>query len=352
MIQRTLLYIFIFLTSSVYAKAENLECVSIQNKTGSIKMTAINYGARIPALIVNGTDIVLGFDTLQHYIEHRQNFGAVVGRYIGRILGGNLVIDGKHYKLQTGSNGDCSHGGTPSFSQRFFNIENHTDSSVVMRYISPDGENGFPGELNLAVTYTLTDNALRIDYAATTTKPTVLNPSNHTFFNLSGNLSKNILDEELWIDADSIALYNDKKRVTGELGDVTNTPFDFRTQKKIGKHINEENVQLHVTKGYDHCYQLKNKGSLETPVARLHDSSTGITMEVYTTEPAMQIYTANGHNGTIKGKNGQSYPKQNAICFETMHFPDSPNKPHWPSTLLKPGETFRSTTIFRFPSAE
>lgn len=352
MIQRTLLYIALFLASSIYAKAANMECVSIQNHSGSIKMTAINYGARIPTLIVNGTDIVLGFDTLQHYIEHRQNFGAVVGRYIGRILGGNLVIDGKQHKLQTGNNGDCSHGGTPSFSQRFFNIENHTDSSVVMRYISPDGENGFPGELDMMVTYTLAGNALRIDYAATTTKPTVLNPSNHTFFNLSGNLSKNILDEELWIDADSIALYNDKKRVTGELGDVTNTPFDFRKPKKIGKHINAENAQLYVTKGYDHCYQLKNKGSLDTPVARLHDSSTGITMEVYTTEPAMQIYTANGHNGTIKGKKGLPYPKQNAICFETMHFPDSPNKPHWPSTLLRPGETFRSTTIFRFPDAE
>lgn len=346
----TLLYISIFIISIFDVKAEEIKSINLHNKAGNIKMTAINYGARIPVLEVNGTDIVLGFDTLQHYIDYRQNFGAVVGRYIGRILGGKLTIDGKEYNLQTGSNGDCSHGGTPSFSQRFFSIESNNDTSVVMRYVSPDGENGFPGELNLSVTYTLTDEALRIDYEANTTHATVLNPSNHTFFNLSGNLSNDILEEVLWIDSDSIALYNDKKRVTGELGDVTDTPFDFRQPKPIGRDINEENTQLYVTKGYDHCYQLKNNGLLTKPVARLYDKSTDIIMEVYTTEPAMQIYTANGHNGTIKGKEGKPYRRRNAICFETMHFPDSPNKPHWPSTLLRPGETFRSTTIFRFPN--
>lgn len=344
---KRLLTLFSFLCVTLcLIKAEEMKSISLRN--GKMEMTVISYGARIQSLKYRGTDVVLGFDTLSHYRDIKQNFGAVVGRYIGRILSGHLNIDGKEYQLQTGSNGDCSHGGTPSFSQRQWNIVRSDRKSMTLRYVSPDGENGFPGELTLDVTYTLLRDALKIDYTATTTKPTALNPSNHSFFNLTGDLGKDILDETLWMDADSIALYDSNKRVTGVMDCVEGSPFDFRVPTAIGKRIDTENDQLKVTGGYDHCYRLRNDGDISKPVARLTDNNTGLYMEVYTTEPAVQIYTANGHRGNIIGKDGKAYVRRNAICFETMHLPDSPNKPQWPSTILRPGETFHSTTIYRF----
>jgi len=332
------------------AQEDSFLLYAVRDTTTGFEMAVTNYGARLQRLVLpTGQDVVLGFDTLSHYQRFKQNFGAVVGRYIGRILSGHLVLDGVAYQLPVGSNGDTSHGGTPSFSQRFWSIEPTDDPKALkMRYVSPDGENGFPGELSLDVTYSLQSDGLRIDYEATTTKTTVLNPSNHSFFNLTGDLSQDILSEELWIDSDSMALYNPEKRVTGEMGAVSATPFDFTTPCAIGDRIDVENEQMAVTKGYDHCYQLKNKADLVHAVARLTDATSGVSMTVYTTEPAMQIYTANGHKGDLTGKDGKPYPRRNAICFETMHYPDSPNKPHWPSTELRPGETFRSTTIFRF----
>lgn len=329
-------------------------------RNGQMTMAATNWGARIQSLKVDGTDVVLGFDTLEHYQDIKQNFGAVVGRYIGRIIGGTYVLDGDTAHLQLQASGDCGHGGNPNFAGRMWSLVpgSLTDTTMTLRYVSPDGENGFPGELTLLTTYTLTDNALRIDYQARTTKPTVLNPSNHSFFNLTGDLSADVLNELLWINGDSIALYNDQKKVTGQLGAVDGTAFDFRTPHAIGDSIDADNFQLGVTGGYDHCYQLnhylqaaadKRDGSLlATPVATLQDTTAGLTMTVSTTEPAMQIYTANGHKGNIMGKEGKAYPRRNAICFETMHFPDSPNQPQWPSTVLRPGETFSSTTVFSF----
>ena len=354
-------------TSFVQAQDE-IKPVTLRHPATGFEMTAINYGARIVSLKAFGTDVVLGYDKLSDYVDTRQNFGAVVGRYIGRIIGGHLEIDGRSYELQKQGSGDCGHGGNPNFGGRYWNITATTDTTVTMRYVSPDGENGFPGELTLDVTYTLLSDALRIDYRATTTKPTVLNPCNHSFFNLSGDLGSDVLDETLWIDSDSIALYDENKRVYGQLGAVADTPFDFNEPRTIGYRIDDDNFQLGVTGGYDHCYQLRNylrqnqhtcKGGccgnkccdealLRAPVAWLHDGETGLTMEVYTTEPAMQIYTANGHKGNLIGKEGKPYIRRNAICFETMHFPDSPNQPHWPTTLLRPGETFRSTTIYKF----
>ena len=354
-------------TSIVLAQDE-IKSVPLRHPASGIEMTAINYGARIVSLKPFGIDVVLGYDKLNDYVDTRQNFGAVVGRYIGRIIGGHLEIDGHTYELQKQGSGDCGHGGNPNFGGRFWNITATTDTTVTMRYVSPDGENGFPGELTLDVTYTLLSDALRIDYRATTTKPTVLNPCNHSFFNLSGDLGSDILDETLWIDSDSIALYDENKRVYGQLGAVAGTPFDFNEPSSIGYRIDDDNFQLGVTGGYDHCYQLRNylrqsqhkccggccgnkcndEALLRAPVAWLHDNETELTMEVYTTEPAMQIYSANGHKGNLIGKEGKPYIRRNAICFETMHFPDSPNQQHWPSTLLRPGETFRSTTIYKF----
>lgn len=327
---------------------QEIETVGLTNPSSGMSMEVINYGCRIKSLTVGGKDVVLGFDDNDDYTRYKQNFGSVVGRYIGRIVGGRMSIDGTEYKLQTGSNGDCSHGGTPGFAQKMWTITSRNDSAVAMRYISRDGENGFPGELTLVVRYTLESDGLRIDYSATTTKPTVLNPSNHSFFNISGCHDKDILDEELWIDATEIAAYDKNKRVTGEMMNIVGTPFDFTRPTRIGLRIDETNPQLDVTKGYDHCYRLNTGGRLDSPAARITDRHSGLTMEVYTTEPAMQIYTANGHNGSLIGKGGIPYKRRNAICFETMHFPDSPNKPQWPSTMLRPGEKFKSTTIFRF----
>lgn len=343
--------VLIFNHVAISAYTDNtFRIYSLKNSNSNMKieMNIINYGARIQSLMVDGVDIVLGFDTLANYRDVKQNFGAVVGRYIGRIIAGKLNIDDQVYQLQVGSNGDCSHGGTPSFSQRFWSIEQLNDSSMTLQYVSPDGENGFPGELNITTTYTLTDNALIIDYKATTTKATALNPSNHSFFNLSGDLSSDVMGEVLTVNADSIALYDANKRVTGILGSVTDTPFDFRESHTIGERIDSDDAQLNITKGYDHCYQLKENTDSLTFAASLYDPTTKLTMSVYTDMPAMQIYTANGHKGNIIGKESKRYPHRNAICFETMNFPDAPNQPQWPSAILRPGEVFHSTTVFKF----
>ena len=356
-IRKILFCLLAGMASGMASGQENVDCADLQLYTlrhpiSGMTMSATNYGARIVSLTPYGTDVVLGFDNLCDYVTNKQNLGALVGRYIGRIIKGHLEIDGVTYPLQLQGSGDCGHGGNPNFGGRVWDVIAHNDTVMTMRYISPDGENGFPGRLTVDVTYTLSADALRIDYAATTDKPTVFNPTNHSFFNLSADHSKDVLSEVLWMDCDSLALYDENKRVTGKLGCVKGTAFDFSTPHAIGDSIDADNFQLSVTKGYDHCYQLKNAhyagGPLSKPVATLHDNGTGLTMEVYTTEPAMQIYTANGHKGNMTGKGGKVYYRRNAICFETMHYPDSPNQPQWPSTLLRPGETFCSTTVFRF----
>lgn len=330
--------------------------ISLYTLRGASGMEAriTNFGARIVSLHVPDRfgrmeDVVCGFDSIGDYLHRRQNFGAVVGRYIGRVSGARFDIDGTEYRLQASGNGDCSHGGKPGFANRVWQVDKHRKDRLTLSYRSPDGESGFPGTLHISVTYTLTpDSALRIDYTATTDRPTHLNPSNHSFFNISGSLDRDILDETLWIDADSITEYDKNKRVTGRLLPVTGTPFDFRQPTPIGARIDNPNAQLAVTRGYDHCYQLHPDHTLQHPVARLQDDNSGRILEVYTTEPGLHIYTANGHTGSIIGKRGESYPWRGAICFETMHFADSPNQSHFPSTLLRPGETFRSTTIYKF----
>lgn len=349
-------------TLTARPQAENFEHTHPEGKislytlrgAGGIEARITNFGARLVSLHVPDRfgrmeDVVCGFDSIEDYLHRRQNFGAVVGRYIGRVSGARFDIDGTEYQLQASGNGDCSHGGKPGFANRVWSVEKHRKDRLILSYRSPDGESGFPGALHITVTYTLTpDSALRIDYTATTDRPTHLNPSNHSFFNISGSLDRNILDETLWIDADSITEYDKNKRVTGRFIPVEGTPFDFRQPTPIGARIDSPNAQLAVTRGYDHCYRLHPDHTLQQPVARLRDNNSGRILEVYTTEPGLHIYTANGHTGSIIGKRGEAYPWRGAICFETMHFADSPNQPHFPSTLLRPGETFRSTTIYKF----
>ena len=319
-----------------------------------LELFVTNYGARIVSLMVpdnrgNFDDIVCGFDNIVDYKDIKQNYGAVVGRYAGRILGSKFTIDNREYKLQAGANGHCAHGGEPGFAKKMWDFTQLKEDMVTLSYLSVDGENGFPGNLTIYVTYRLTsENELVIEYSAKSDKPTVLNPTNHSFFNISGKLYESVDSQFLWIDSDSIAEYDSKKCVTGRMIAVKNSPFDFNKGQCIGDRIDDKDEQLIVTGGYDHTWKLKNDNDIKRVVSEIIDKGSGRIMEVYTTEPGLHIYTANGHNGKIKGKSNILYPKRNSICFETMHFADSPNKPQFPSTLLNPGDEFKSTTIFKF----
>ena len=321
---------------------------------GGMEVCITDYGARIVSVMApdaNGHfgDVVCGFDNVNDYHRYRQNFGATVGRYIGRILNGQFMIDSTTYKLQTNGGKHCSHGGYPGFADRQWRMKRVSRHQLCLTYLSPDGENGFPGNLNTIITFTLgDDNTLRISYKANTDKPTVLNLSNHSFFNISDSLCKDIEDEVLWIDADSIAEYDNSKCVTGRLLAVKNTPFDFTQGHDIRSHIDDDDTQIRVVHGYDHTWRINSPGDLSHPIARIIDRSSGRMLEVFTTEPGIHIYTANGLNGKLTGKSHIAYRSRSAICFETMHFADSPNKPQFPSTLLLPGHTYHSTTIFKF----
>lgn len=359
LILKRLFYILLFSCIFSCINAQKFHLYELRNSRG-MSMDVTDYGARIVSLRVPDKegkieDIVCGFDSLEQYAQYKQNYGAVVGRYIGRILGAEFSLDGKQYKLDAEANGHCSHGGKPGFANRVWKrVKNKSqqkkdESSITLQYVSPDGESGFPGKLTLWVTYTLTnDNELKIEYEAKTNKPTVLNPSNHSFINLSGNFNQTVLKQVMQIDGDSIALYDDKKCVTGQLMAVDNSPFDFRSPTNIGLRIDADNPQLKVTNGYDHTYRLNHQGDINHVAASIYDPESGRLMEVLTTEPALHIYAGNGLKANTPGKNGIKYAKRTAICFETMHFADSPNKPQWPSTVLRPGKTFKSTTIFRF----
>lgn len=315
-----------------------------------------NYGARVVSLLApdrNGKmeDVVCGFPTIDGYTGQRQNFGATVGRYIGRILNARFTLDGVEYRLipNNGKSGHISHGGNPGFADRVWKVE-HADASVVaLSYLSPDGENGFPGNLKVTLTYRLTDdNALDLTYEAVTDAPTVLNLSHHSFFNISGNFLQRVESQQLWVDADRFTPYDDKKCVTGEYLSVADTPMDFRVPYAIGERIGEDDAQLKVVNGYDHTWELNTRGDDSRPAAWVYDEASGRKMEIFTTEPGMQIYTGNGLRGNMTGKEGVAYPFRSAVCFETMHFQDSPNRPQFPSTVLRPGEVFRSHTVYRF----
>lgn len=315
-----------------------------------------NYGARVVSLLApdrNGRmeDVVCGFPAIDDYTRQRQNFGATVGRYIGRILNARFTLDEVEYRLipNNGKSGHISHGGNPGFADRVWKVEHADASAVALSYLSPDGENGFPGNLKVTLTYRLTDdNALDLTYEAVTDAPTVLNLSHHSFFNISGNFLQRVESQQLWVDADRFTPYDDKKCVTGEYLSVADTPMDFRVPYAIGERIGEDDAQLKVVNGYDHTWELNTKGDDSRPAAWVYDEASGRKMEIFTTEPGMQIYTGNGLRGNMTGKEGVAYPFRSAVCFETMHFQDSPNRPQFPSTALRPGEVFRSHTVYRF----
>lgn len=328
----------------------------LKNDNG-MEAAITNYGGRIVSLTVpdrNGkpTDVVLGHDSIQDYINVDGNFGALIGRYGNRIANGKFSIDSTEYTLPQNNFGHCLHGGNKGFHHSVWDAEQLNDSTIKLTLQSPDGDAGFPGNLDVTVTYCLHgDNSISIDYDAVTDKPTIVNLTNHSYFNLSGNPENTILDETLYINASAFTPVDSTFMTTGEIATVENTPFDFRTQHRIGDFIEADNEQLHNGLGYDHNFVLDTAGNLNECAVRLHDNESGITLEVYTDQPGIQLYTGNFLDGTVTGKRGIAYPQRSALCLETQHYPDTPNKPEWPSVRLNPGEKYHTTTIYRF-SAE
>ncbi len=320
-------------------------------RNGDSEVSILDYGGIVTAIKVpdrNGTpgDVVLGFDNLDGYLGTHPYFGALIGRYGNRIGGGRFRLDGKEYKLAKNNGPNALHGGTKGFDKVLWKAERLPGDNPAIRltYISKDGEEGYPGTLTATVTYTLEkDNALRIDYKD---KTTVANLTNHTYFNLKG--SGDILGHEIEILADRYTPVNPTLIPTGVLAPVKGTPFDFTTRKAIGKEIDAKNPQIKNGGGYDHNFVLNSGGGTLAKAAQVWEPTTGRTMEVLTTEPGVQFYTGNFLDGSLTGKNGQLYAKRSALCLETQHFPDSPNQQKFPSTVLKPGEEYRSTTVYRF----
>ena len=327
---------------------------TLKNKNG-MEVCITNFGARIVSIMAPDkkgkmTDVVLGFDNIDDYINVPSDFGATIGRYANRIGDGKITIDGKEIQLPQNNGSHCLHGGPTGWQYQVFKTNQLDVQAIKLTVESPDGDNNFPGNVVASVTYTLTeDNAIDIKYDATTDQKTVINMTNHSYFNLSGNPSVSGMDHTLYLAGDSITPIDSTFMTNGEMMAVAGTPFDFNTPKAISQDVtNFENEQIKFGKGFDHNWVLNTKGDIRQVAAKLTSPTTGITLEVYTDEPGIQLYTGNFLDGTVKGKNGVVYPQRASICLETQHYPDSPNKPHWPSVILEPGQTYTSHCIFKF----
>ena len=333
-----------------------VEQFTLTNAKG-VEVKAITYGVIITSITTpdeNGVmgDIVLGFDTLDGYLAGHPFFGAIVGRYGNRIAKGRFIIDQQEYKLATNNGPNHLHGGIKGFDKQIWNATILPPAAgqrgIALTYTSADGEEGYPGELAVTVTYTLTDtNQLIVDYAARTTKPTHVNLTQHSYFNLAG--AGDVLDHIVTINADRYTPVDATLIPTGELASVAGTPFDFRGDyTTIGAGINAPHPQIKIGPGYDHNWVLNRDGEGLKHVARVIDPKTGRTLFVSTTEPGMQFYTGNFLDGKLIGKGGRSYGRRSGFCLETQHFPDTPNQPNFPTTLVKPGQEYKSRTIFTF----
>jgi aldose 1-epimerase len=326
---------------------------TLSNDNG-MKVRITNYGGRIVSILVpdkNGAyqDVVLGHDSIADYENIDGNFGALIGRYGNRINKGQFTLDGKQYQLPINDHGHSLHGGPVGFHHKVWDAKQLDRSTLELTLTSPDGEAGYPGTLKVKVVYKVTpDNALSISYTATTDKPTIVNLTNHSYFNLSGDPSKNILDEEVMISADSITPIDSTFMTHNTMLAVKGTPFDFRTAKKVGKDLNADNEQLKNGNGYDHNFVLNTHGDINKVSASVYDPTSGIMMEVYTVEPGIQFYIGNFLNGKVKGKKGIAYPLRSAMALETQHYPNSPNCPSYPPTVLRPGQTYKSQCIYKF----
>lgn len=322
---------------------------------GKLKATITNYGARLVSLWVPNkegvqTDVVLGYDKAAVYKENKATFyGAIVGRYGNRIAKGQLMLDGKTYQLEKNDGENSLHGGVNGVYDKVWNAEQVDGKTLKLTYHSIDGEAGYPGNVDMTVVYTLKeDNGLEIDYTANTDKATVLNLTNHAYFNLNGEGDSTILDHDLTIYADKITPVDESLIPTGKFMDVSGTAFDFRKAMPIGARINTDEEQMKRGKGYDHNFVLNKKEGLQ-PAALVYSKKTGIEMEVLTEEPGIQFYSGNFMEGGQNiGKEGKDYGYRSAFCLETQHFPDSPNQSNFPSTVLKPGDTYKTKTIYKF----
>lgn len=325
----------------------------LKNKAG-MEVCATNYGGRIVSVMIpdrnnQWRDVVLGHDSIADYIHIDGNFGALIGRYGNRINQGRFTLDGVEYQLPQNNYGHCLHGGPKGFHHSVWNATQPNDTTLELTLYSPDGEAGFPGNLDVKVVYTLTsDNALCLQYTATTDKPTVVNLTNHSYFNLSGNAANDVLNDTVQFDADAFTPIDSTFMTWGEIRPVEGTPFDFRAGKTVGQDIEADDEQLKNGLGYDHNMVLNTGGDLSKVACRISDPTNGIVLRVYTTEPGIQFYTGNFLDGKVKGKGGIAYPRRGAICVETQHYPDSPNQPNYPSVVLRPGETYSSTCIYKF----
>jgi aldose 1-epimerase len=338
------------------AEGEAVDLYVLTNKNG-MEVSISTYGGAVVSMKVpdrNGKigDVVLGYDSVEGYINDKANLGVLVGRYANRIGHAQFSLDGKTYTLAKNNGENSLHGGVKGFGKVLWKareLPGKDGQSLELSYLSKDGEEGFPGNLKVTVIYTLADgNELRIAYSATTDKTTVVNLTNHSYFNLAGPGSGDILGTQLTIEADRFTPVDSGLIPTGELRDVTGTPFDFRKPTAIGARIEANDEQIKLGGGYDHNFVLRRKaGDPISLAARAVESTSGRVLEVWTTEPGIQFYTGNFLDG-VRGKGGVSYTKRSAFCLETQHFPDSPNQPKFPSVVLKPGGRYQTTTVYKF----
>lgn len=325
-----------------------------------LEVTLLTYGGILQAINVPDRDgtvanVGLGFKHLDEYVAAAPYFGAMIGRYANRIAKGRFGLDGQTYQLATNNGANALHGGAAGFDKRVWEArveENRDGPTVVLSRLSPDGEERYPGNLQVDVTYTVTSaNGLRISYRAVTDQPTIINMTNHSYFNLGGEGSGTVYDHELALNAGRYTPVDKTSIPTGEIATVTDTPMDFTSSRRIGERVREQVEQLVFGRGYDHNFVLDRAGAAKEELvrgARLRDPFSGRVMEILTTEPGLQLYTGNLLDGTIYGTSDRAYRQGEAIALETQHFPDSPNQPNFPSTVLLPGEEFNSTTVYAF----
>ena len=331
---------------------------TLKNKSG-MEVCITNFGGRIVSIMVPDKDgkmqdVVLGFDNIDDYIRIPSDFGASIGRYANRIAQGRFVLDNDTIQLPQNNFGHCLHGGPQGWQYQVYDANLIDNTTLELTRLSPDGDENFPGNVTAKVTFKLSDdNALDIKYSATTDKKTIINMTNHSYFNLSGDPSQPATDHILYVNADNYTPVDSTFMTTGEIIPVKDTPMDFITPKAIGQDITKYDfVQLKNGNGYDHNWVLNTNGDITKPAARLTSPQSGITLEVYTNEPGIQVYTGNFLDGSIQGKKGITYNQRASVCLETQHYPDSPNKPQWPSVILEPGQTYNSECIFKFSIAK
>lgn len=339
------------------ADGKKTDLFVLKNDNG-MEVCVTNFGGRIVSVMVPDRDgvmrdVVLGFDNIGDYRTVPTDFGATIGRYANRINQGRFTLDGTEYQLPQNNYGHCLHGGPRGFQYQVFDAVQKSDREVELTYAAKDGEEGFPGNFNCRVTMTLTDdNAIDIRYEAETDKATVVNMTNHSYFNLDGDPSKDNSDWLLTVNADSYTPVDSTFMTTGEIAPVADTPMDFRTPAAIGGRIGQDFEQLRNGNGIDHNWVLNTRGNIAEACASLESPATGIRLDVYTTEPGIQVYCGNFLDGSVKGKKGTAYGFRAAVCLETQKYPDTPNKPEWPSAVLRPGEKYESRCIYRFSVSE